>query len=61
MIKQRNLFSGKIDILVDGNEDRETAARELHKLGAEGGRIIKAEGQRAPVTAPKIENQIRLF
>jgi hypothetical protein len=61
MVKQRNIFTGKVDILTDPNDNREQVARALHELGSEGGRIIKTEGQRVPVAAPKIQNQIRLF
>jgi len=59
MVKQRNIFTGKVDILTDPSDSREQVARALHALGSEGGKIVKSQGQKA--RRPEITEQIRLF
>jgi HPt (histidine-containing phosphotransfer) domain-containing protein len=56
MVKQRNIFTGKVDILTDPSDSREQVARALHALGSNAGRLITERGK-AP--APQIEKQVR--
>jgi len=61
MVKQRNIFTGKVDILTDPSDSREQVARALHALGSEGGKIVKSQGQKAPARPAGIINQVGLF
>lgn len=60
MVKQRNIFSGKVDILTDPGDDRAKVALEYHALGSQAGRLVRTN---ARPQAPKVEvqNQVSLF
>jgi len=61
MVKQRNIFTGKVDILTDPSDSREQVARALHALGSEAGKIVKSQGQKVPARPAEIRNQVGLF
>jgi hypothetical protein len=61
MVKQQNIFTGKVDILQDPADSIEQVYRAHHALGSQAGKIVKIRTRPAP---PKIElptDQIRLF
>jgi hypothetical protein len=61
MVKQRNIFTGKIDILTDPSDERGAVAMALHQLGSEAGKIVKSQGQKARRPEPEAANQVNLF
>jgi hypothetical protein len=61
MVKQRNIFTGKIDILTDPSDERGAVAMALYQLGSEAGKVVKSQGQKVPKPEPQTRNQINLF
>ena len=62
MVKQRNIFTGKVDILTDAGDDQGKVQLAYHalRLTGEAGRIVKAR-QAVTAQAPKVGNQVNLF
>lgn len=60
MVKQRNIFTGKVDILTDPGDDRAKVALEYHALGSQAGRLVKSN-QRMTVPKVEVRNQVTLF
>lgn len=59
-VKQRNIFTGKVDILTDPGDDRGKVALAFHELGSQAGRLVKSN-QRTIARPEKVENQVSLF
>jgi len=60
MVKNLNLFTGKVDIIADPSDSKQAIEFERYKLGAQAGRVIKTRSQAAP-PAPKDRAQVSLF
>ena len=60
MVKNINMFTGKVDIIADSTDSKQAIEFERHKLGKDAGRVIKTRSQAAP-PAPKDRAQIGLF
>lgn len=61
MVRQPNIFTGKVDILTDPKDSPEQVARAYHALGDQAGKIVKT---RTRPPAPRIEaptNQVSIF
>lgn len=61
MVKQRNIFTGKVDILTDPSDDKGTVALALHALGSKAGKVVKSNAKLPPPSAPVVTNQIGMF
>jgi hypothetical protein len=60
MVKNLNLFTGKVDIIADPTDSKQAIEFERYKLGKDAGRVIKPRTQAAP-PAPKDRTQTSLF
>ena len=60
MVKNFNMFTGKVDIIPDKTDNKQAIELERYKLGKEAGRVIKTRTQAQP-PAPKDRAQQSLF
>lgn len=60
MVKNINMFTGKVDIIADSSDSKQAIDYARHQLGKDAGRVIRA---RQTNTAPpaKDKAQIGLF
>jgi hypothetical protein len=56
MVKQPDIFTGKIDIIADANDTNEQLRTALQSLGDKAGRVLFSKGQRP---APQVEKNVR--
>jgi len=60
MVKNLNLFTGKVDIIADSSDSKQAIDYARHQLGSQAGRIIRTRSQ-APAPGPKDRAQQSLF
>jgi len=60
MVKNLNMFTGKVDIIADASDSKQAIELERYKLGKDAGRVIKTRSQAQP-PAPKDRAQITMF
>lgn len=60
MVKQHNLFSGKVDLLTDPSDKRAQIALAMYALQEQAGKIYGAQAPK-PKAKQAARNQERLF
>lgn len=60
MVKNLNMFTGKVDIIPDKTDSKQAIELERYKLGKDAGRVIKTRSQAAP-PVPRDRAQISMF
>jgi hypothetical protein len=61
MIKQRNLFTGKIDLITDPDDNRAKIAIALYELQSQAGKIYGSHAPKARPQKEKNTHQTKLF
>lgn len=61
MIKQHNIFSGKVDLITDPSDNRAKVALALYALQEQAGRVIGAQAPRVKPMPKRDEQQISMF
>lgn len=56
MVKQPDIFTGKIDIIADANDTTEQLRNALQSLGDKAGRVLFSKGKRP---SPQVEKNVR--
>lgn len=61
MVKQPDIFTGKIDIIADANDTTEQLRKALQSLGDKAGRILTTTGKNPALQVEKNVRQTNLF
>ena len=61
MLKQHNIFTGKVDLLTDPNDSRAKIALEMYRLDGLAGKVYEAQAVKPKQGKPERPEQTKLF